>query len=58
VALMFFNGGAMRGGPLHHLLDGSPYVESTTTAPKYRFYASATNARRCIRYPRWRTQSR
>lgn len=39
MALMFFNGGAMRGGPLHHLLDGSPYVESTTTAPKYRFYA-------------------
>lgn len=39
MALMFFNGGAMRGGPLHHLLDGSPYVGSTTTAPKYRFYA-------------------
>jgi len=37
VALMFFNGGAMRGG--YHLLDGSPYVESTTTAPNTRFYA-------------------
>ncbi|SFW82895.1 allophanate hydrolase-related protein [Amycolatopsis australiensis] len=39
MALMFFNGGAMRGGPLHHLLSGSPFVTTTTTAPKYRFYA-------------------
>lgn len=37
--LMFLNGGAMRGGPLHHLLDGSPLVAKTTTAPKYRFYS-------------------
>ena len=37
--LMFFNGGAMRGEPLHHLLDGSPFVRVTKTAPKYRFYA-------------------
>ncbi|MGW3962798.1 allophanate hydrolase-related protein [Amycolatopsis sp. NPDC005003] len=37
--LMFFNGGAMRGGPLHHLLDGSPFVAVADTAPKYRFYA-------------------
>jgi gamma-glutamylcyclotransferase (GGCT)/AIG2-like uncharacterized protein YtfP len=39
VALMFFNGGAMRGEPLHHLLDGSPFVRVAETAPKYRFYA-------------------
>jgi gamma-glutamylcyclotransferase (GGCT)/AIG2-like uncharacterized protein YtfP len=36
---MFFNGGAMRGEPLHHLLDGSPFVAVADTAPKYRFYA-------------------
>ncbi|MBG0829419.1 gamma-glutamylcyclotransferase [Planomonospora sp. ID67723] len=39
MALMFLNGGAMRGGPLHHLLDGAPLVAETTTAPKYRFYS-------------------
>jgi gamma-glutamylcyclotransferase (GGCT)/AIG2-like uncharacterized protein YtfP len=39
MALMFLNGGAMRGEPLHHLLDGAPLVAVTTTAPKYRFYA-------------------
>jgi len=37
--LIFLNGGAMRGGPLHHLLDGSPLVSVTTTAPHYRFYS-------------------
>ncbi|MDT7804823.1 MAG: hypothetical protein QOI78_8256, partial [Actinomycetota bacterium] len=39
MALMFFNGGAMRGEPLHHLLDGSPFVATAKTAAKYRFYA-------------------
>lgn len=39
MALMFLNGGAMRGGPLHHLLAGAPLVATTTTAAKYRFYA-------------------
>ncbi|WP_206786367.1 gamma-glutamylcyclotransferase [Amycolatopsis sp. MtRt-6] len=39
MALMFFNGGAMRGEPLHHLLAGSRFVAATETAPKYRFYA-------------------
>ncbi|WP_326565567.1 gamma-glutamylcyclotransferase [Amycolatopsis rhabdoformis] len=39
MALMFLNGGAMRGEPLHHLLDGAPLVATTTTAPKYRFYS-------------------
>src|SRR2546423_1567936 len=37
--LMFLNGGAMRGEPLHHLLDGAPPVAETTTAAKYRFYS-------------------
>lgn len=41
MALMFLNGGAMRGGPLHHLLDGAPLIASTRTAPKYRFYSVA-----------------
>ncbi|WP_327085974.1 hypothetical protein OIE66_26990 [Nonomuraea sp. NBC_01738] len=41
MALMFLNGGAMRGGPLHHLLGGAPLVAETTTAAKYRFYAVA-----------------
>jgi gamma-glutamylcyclotransferase (GGCT)/AIG2-like uncharacterized protein YtfP len=36
---MFLNGGAMRGEPLHHLLDGAALVKETTTAPKYRFYS-------------------
>lgn len=36
---MFLNGGAMRGGPLHHLLGGAPLVGVVRTAPKYRFYS-------------------
>ena len=39
MALMFLNGGAMRGEPLHGLLCGAPLVAVTSTAPKYRFYA-------------------
>ncbi|HEY2058749.1 allophanate hydrolase-related protein [Amycolatopsis sp. NBC_01480] len=39
MTLIFLNGGAMRGEPLHHLLDGAPLVTATTTAPKYRFYS-------------------
>ena len=37
--LMFLNGGAMRGGPLHHLLHGAPLVATMRTAPRYRFYS-------------------
>ena len=37
--LMFLNGGAMRGGPLHHLLRGAPFVAAVRTAPRYRFYS-------------------
>jgi len=37
--LMFLNGGAMRGGPLNHLLADSPLIGVVRTAPKYRFYS-------------------
>ena len=39
MTLMFLNGGAMRGGPLHHLLRGAPLVAEVRTAPRYRFYS-------------------
>ncbi|HEU5356755.1 MAG TPA: gamma-glutamylcyclotransferase [Actinocrinis sp.] len=39
MTLMFLNGGAMRGGPLHHLLAGAQFVGAVRTAPKYRFYS-------------------
>jgi gamma-glutamylcyclotransferase (GGCT)/AIG2-like uncharacterized protein YtfP len=37
--LMFLNGGAMRGGELHHLLRGAPLVGVARTAPRYRFHS-------------------
>jgi gamma-glutamylcyclotransferase (GGCT)/AIG2-like uncharacterized protein YtfP len=37
--LMFLNGGAMRGGPLNHLLGDSPLLGRVRTAARYRFYA-------------------
>ena len=39
MALMFLNGGGMRGGNLHHHLQGAPLVRAVRTAPKYRFWA-------------------
>jgi Allophanate hydrolase C-terminal domain len=39
MTLMFLNGGAMAGGPLHPLLGGSPLVAVTRTAPRYRFWS-------------------
>src|SRR4051812_33129651 len=39
MALLFLNGGGMRGGPLHHQLRGAPLVAAVRTAPAYRFYA-------------------
>jgi hypothetical protein len=36
---MFLNGGAMRGGPLNHLLGDSPLIGRVRTAPRYRFFA-------------------
>ncbi|MBB4688934.1 allophanate hydrolase-related protein [Amycolatopsis jiangsuensis] len=39
MTLIFLNGGAMRGEPLHHLLEGAPLVAEIATAAKYRFYS-------------------
>ena len=39
MTFMFLNGGAMRGGPLHHLLGGAPLVGEVRTAARYRFYS-------------------
>jgi gamma-glutamylcyclotransferase (GGCT)/AIG2-like uncharacterized protein YtfP len=39
MALMFLNGGGMRGGSLHHCLQGAPLVRAARTAAKYRFWA-------------------
>lgn len=39
MALLFLNGGGMRGGPLHHQLQGTPLLAVTRTAPRYRYYA-------------------
>jgi gamma-glutamylcyclotransferase (GGCT)/AIG2-like uncharacterized protein YtfP len=36
---MFLNGGAMRGGNLHHLLLGAPLIGAVRSAPRYRFYS-------------------
>ncbi|MFI1912824.1 gamma-glutamylcyclotransferase [Nocardia sp. NPDC020380] len=37
--LIFLNGGAMRGGPLNHLLEGAPFAGEVKTAARYRFYS-------------------
>ncbi|MFI6866835.1 gamma-glutamylcyclotransferase [Nocardia sp. NPDC050406] len=37
--LIFLNGGAMRGGPLNHLLAGAPFAGEVKTTPQYRFYS-------------------
>ena len=39
MTLMFLNGGAMRGGPLHHLLLDAPLLGEVRTAARYRFYS-------------------
>ena len=56
MALMFLNGGRMRGGPVHRHIDGVPLVADVRTAPLYRFYsirdeypASTRGARACGR---------
>ncbi|MFC4337705.1 allophanate hydrolase-related protein [Salininema proteolyticum] len=35
---MFLNGGAMRGGPLHHHLKDAVFVGEADSAPRYHFY--------------------
>ncbi len=39
MALMFLNGGGMRGGPVHQHIEGVPLVGEVQTAPLYRFYS-------------------
>lgn len=39
MALIFLNGGGMRGGPLHHQLRGAPLVRAGRSAPKYRYFS-------------------
>jgi hypothetical protein len=39
VAELFCNGGAMRGGALHHNVSAHPFLGSVTTAPSYRFFS-------------------
>ncbi len=39
--LMFLNGSAMQGGPLHDQLLGAPLVRRARTAAKYRFFSVA-----------------
>ncbi len=36
---MFLNGGGMRGGPVHHHIEGVPLLAELRTAPNYRFYS-------------------
>ena len=39
--LIFLNGSAMQGGPLHSQLHGAPLVRRARTAPKYQFFSVA-----------------
>jgi hypothetical protein len=39
MTLMFLNGGAMRGGPLNHLLGDAPLLGEVKTVARYRFYS-------------------
>lgn len=39
MVLLFLTGGGMRGGPLHHQLQGAPLVRAARSAPRYRFYS-------------------
>jgi gamma-glutamylcyclotransferase (GGCT)/AIG2-like uncharacterized protein YtfP len=39
MALLFLNGGGMRGGPLHSQLQGAPLVRTARSAPRYRYWS-------------------
>lgn len=39
MVLMFLNGAAMRGGPLHGQLCGAPLVGIARSAPAYRYFS-------------------
>ncbi|WP_112133982.1 allophanate hydrolase-related protein [Glycomyces dulcitolivorans] len=36
---MFLNGGGMKGGNLHHLIGGAPFLGPATTLPIYRLHS-------------------
>jgi gamma-glutamylcyclotransferase (GGCT)/AIG2-like uncharacterized protein YtfP len=36
---MFLNGGGMKGGDLHHLIGGAPFVGPAKTLPIYRLHS-------------------
>lgn len=36
---LFCNGGAMRGGSLHHNVSSHPFVGTVRTTPNYRFFS-------------------
>jgi gamma-glutamylcyclotransferase (GGCT)/AIG2-like uncharacterized protein YtfP len=38
---LFVNGEGMRGGEVHHNIDGHPFLGEAATAPRYRFYSVA-----------------
>jgi len=39
MALIFLNGGAMSGGPLHHHLRGAQLVRKARSAARYRYFS-------------------
>jgi gamma-glutamylcyclotransferase (GGCT)/AIG2-like uncharacterized protein YtfP len=39
MALIFLNGGGMRGGPLHHQLQGAELVRTARSAARYRYFS-------------------
>lgn len=36
---LFVNGEGMRGGAVHHSIEGHPFLGAARTAPRYRFYS-------------------
>ena len=36
---LFVNGGGMRGGNVHHSIEGHPFLGEARTAPRYRFFS-------------------
>jgi hypothetical protein len=36
---LFVNGGGMRGGNIHHTIEGLPFLGAARTAPRYRFFS-------------------
>ena len=36
---LFVNGGGMRGGNVHHSIEGLPFLGAARTAPRYRFFS-------------------